>query len=164
MCFIFIFQLEYSTNDSFSNSKKSRINPHTEDTMRFRFIRSSNLNADQVEFVEQPQDSFLSGSLPVLVECVVKNAGQSYIECQNKIRNDLTRNISIKNDVKYEKLSLLVNRKDFDSDESNERLVCHCVAFSHISNQKYFSDRAVITNSCKKTRLKTILFFSTRKF
>ncbi len=109
-----------------------------------------NLNADKVEFVEQPQDSFLSGSLPVLVECMVKNAGESFVECQNRIRNDLTRNISIRNDIKYEKLSLLINRKDFESEtDPSEKLLCRCVAYSHITNQKYFSDRAVITNSCK---------------
>ena len=113
--------------------------------------RNTNLNADKVEFVEQPQDAFLSGSLPVLVECVIKNAGQSFVECQNRIRNDLTRNISIRNDIKYEKLSLLINRKDFESetDPTSEKLICRCVAYSHITNQKYFSDRAVITNSCE---------------
>ncbi len=120
-----------------------------------RLRRNSNLNADKVEFVEHPQDAFLSGSLPVLVECLIKNAGQSFVECQNKIRSDLTRNISIRNDVKYEKLSLLINRKDFESEtdqassSSNDKLVCRCVAYSHITNQKYFSDPAVIINSCR---------------
>jgi hypothetical protein len=122
-----------------------------------RLRRNSNLNADKVEFVEHPQDAFLSGSLPVLVECLIKNAGQSFVECQNKIRSDLTRNISIRNDVKYEKLSLLINRKDFESEteqassssSSNDKLICRCVAYSHITNQKYFSERAVIINSCR---------------
>ena len=114
------------------------------------------LEDNQVEFIEHPQDSYLSGSLPVLVECVVRHAGQSFIECNNRMRSDVTRNISLIGGVKHEKLSLLVYRKDFESDdlgfqEASEKLLCQCVAYSHVTHQKVTSDLAVITNSCKKS-------------
>ena len=113
-----------------------------------------NFDINRVEFVEHPLDSFFSGSLPVLVECVVKNAGQTFIECKDKVRNDLTRNVTIVDKIKHEKLSLLINRKDFESDDpmlqNDDKIICKCIAYSHVTNQKYTSEQAVITNSCNK--------------
>ena len=142
--FLIAFHYFFKVDTTSSDESKSLIIKGN----KMQRLRRHNTNLN-VEFVEQPQDAFLSGSLPVLVECMVKNAGESFVECQNRIRNDLTRNVSIRNDIKYEKLSLLINRKDFESENSDERLACRCVAYSHLTNQKYFSDRAIITNSCK---------------
>jgi hypothetical protein len=62
-----------------------------------KVMETSNLSPKQnqpVEFLEHPQDSLLTGKLPVIVQCVIKNAGLSFIECNSKPRDDVKRNVS----------------------------------------------------------------------
>jgi hypothetical protein len=106
---------------------------------------------NQVEFLEHPQDSLITGKLPVLVQCAIKNAGLSLIECNNKARDDVKRNITWKENIKHETLTLFIKKKDFESKSSNNairRLICRCVAYSSDNIEKYNSNKAIIKNSC----------------
>ena len=47
-----------------------------------------------VLFVQHPEDSLITGKLPVLVQCIVRNAGLAYIECNNRTIDDIKRNVS----------------------------------------------------------------------
>lgn len=101
-----------------------------------------------VEFIEHPKSVYLSGKLPVIVQCIAKNAAQTYMECNNKIREDAKRNVTRKENVKYDTLSLMVKRKEFEKN-TYKKLTCKCVAYSENSNEKLMSNKAIIQNSCK---------------
>ncbi len=112
---------------------------------------NNNKQLNQVEFIEHPQDSLITGKLPVLVQCAIKNAGLSFIECNNKARDDVKRNITWKENIKYETLTVFLKKKDFESKSSNSvlrRLVCRCIAYSSDNIEKFHSSKAIIKNSC----------------
>lgn len=113
------------------------------------------------EFVSHPQDSLLTGDLPVLVQCTVKNAlrdRQSFIECNGKRREINTKREMSQDeeDNQYETLTLFISRKEFETPTllSNnrharlKRLACRCVAYSMFDHhQKLVSNKAVIRNA-----------------
>jgi hypothetical protein len=48
-----------------------------------------------VEFVEHPKDAYINGRVPASIQCAAKNAERAYIECNNKIREDVKRTITV---------------------------------------------------------------------
>ena len=46
------------------------------------------------EFLEHPQDSLVTGKLPVIVQCIVRNAIKTWLECSGKPREDTQREFS----------------------------------------------------------------------
>lgn len=47
------------------------------------------------QFIEHPNDAFISSKNPVMVQCVAKNAHKTLIECNAKVREDARSSISI---------------------------------------------------------------------
>lgn len=57
-------------------------------------------------FMQHPQDVLITGKLPVLVQCLVKNSAQAYLECNNKIRDDVKKNVTRVRRIKQKNIGI----------------------------------------------------------
>ncbi len=96
---------------------------------------------DEAVFTEQPEDTLLTGSLPVLLKCAAKNAARLDIECNGQIRKATTR---LNETSLIQSISILIQSDEFDSS-----IKCRCMASCRETNNTVLSNVATITKSCK---------------
>lgn len=132
---------------SLSNQRSRRMNSFEHHNVRTHSAKSSR-NSNSIEFLEHPQSSLLTGELPVLVQCTIKNAAQTLIECDANFKDSIKRTVSRDDDTasKVETLSLFIRRTDFE--RNVRRIICRCVAYSDVDHKKVYSQKAIIKNSC----------------
>mgnify|MGYP001810830751 CR=1 FL=1 len=42
-----------------------------------------------IEFLEHPQDTFVTFKTPAILQCLIKNAERTAIECNNRVKEDV---------------------------------------------------------------------------
>jgi hypothetical protein len=106
----------------------------------------------EVEFIQEPDNSKVlqldSNSPPLLVQCTVKNAFNTFIECNNKLKEEhqLKRIKSIHGTINYETISTIISRNEIDY-ELNRQIKCHCIALSFLNKKKVYSTAITIKNT-----------------